>query len=433
MALAQTSTGTCVVLIGVAGCSASGKTTAAHRLAALLHSPLHPIGMDDFFNPKMCEELGTWEDPRCIRVDDYARFISDIRRQLQRGDSADTDPSDAASDLREVSCVAALMRHQQHDAPTSPASGTDLQELHSDDSLTAHEQEDAQQRHRSAEIHAAERSDNRNAVCINPANDKTVYIVCEGFLLFADPRVTALFDHFVFVDVDDETACLRRFFRTPRRHPRRQGLSERISRMFHCRRDFLPRATETMNDALLPLSFLKLIPRLQYVPPQPGVPVDYTRFWLKQEYRQHPPPPLGDDCDWEAPSCSWVEVTDLPYIEQALQSRLASADDSGNAGPAATATALDPIVLDDDSLLEKYFEFRYWFFFEVLYYHHMLRPMAEEHVAAAIQQRRNEEDDAFCVSRILTGATVSEASFDEQLCHLAERLAGHQFQQRQQL
>ncbi|RNE96175.1 hypothetical protein TraAM80_09933 [Trypanosoma rangeli] len=111
-----------VVAIGVSGCSASGKTTLANRLVELLNSPLRPISLDDFFDEDMCEMLGTWEDPRCMRSRDYARLLREIRRRLQSDDRC------AAECLQDVAGASPFLRSQ----PADPSATTTPQDSLSD-------------------------------------------------------------------------------------------------------------------------------------------------------------------------------------------------------------------------------------------------------------------------------------------------------------
>ncbi|GET87409.1 hypothetical protein, conserved [Leishmania tarentolae] len=71
-----------VKLIGIIGCSASGKSTVAHQLVSRLDSPLHPISTDNFFSDEVCAQLGTYEDYRCINYDAVAQWMSVLVRAV---------------------------------------------------------------------------------------------------------------------------------------------------------------------------------------------------------------------------------------------------------------------------------------------------------------------------------------------------------------
>lgn len=46
--------------------------------------------------------------------------------------------------------------------------------------------------------------------------DGVVYVVVEGFVLFSDPMVVSQFSHMVWMDMDAQTGCSRRFLRDER-------------------------------------------------------------------------------------------------------------------------------------------------------------------------------------------------------------------------
>ncbi|EKF27405.1 hypothetical protein MOQ_008875 [Trypanosoma cruzi marinkellei] len=399
-----------VVMIGVSGCSGSGKTVLANRLVELLNSPLRPIALDDFFDEVMCEALGTCEDPRCIRSRDYARFLCEIRKRLQ------IDGVSAAECLQDMAGASAFLRSQP---VGSLATG-----MPHDSSLEASSREQlgefaASFQYTTETMAMSERYENKG----------TVYVVCEGFLLFVDQTVCDVLDYFLLIDIDEETASLRRFLRLPRRHLHHGGYAERIERMFCSRKSLLRLAALTTSHTELPSSFAHLYVNLQYVPPLPSVTGDYERFWLRREYLQYlpPMPPTGDNYRHATSPYAWLEVKDPLYITRTLQqSRLATSDGNElkdttfsfdfNQVTVGDVTSHKVLCNDRVSILQKqYFEFRYWFFYEVLYYHRQLLPLVQENITETCQ-RRYCGKDAFCpIVHVTSGVNVSDAKLDAAL------------------
>jgi uridine kinase len=74
-----------VIFIGIAGPSGCGKTTYAHHLIAYLHSPLNPIGLDDFCTRSILVDhpilgrIHSLEEPQTL---DTARLI-DLLTQIR--------------------------------------------------------------------------------------------------------------------------------------------------------------------------------------------------------------------------------------------------------------------------------------------------------------------------------------------------------------
>ncbi|ESS65463.1 hypothetical protein TCDM_06183 [Trypanosoma cruzi Dm28c] len=399
-----------VVMIGVSGCSGSGKTVLANRLVELLNSPLRPIAVDDFFDEATCEALGTWEDPRCIRSRDYARFLCEIRKRLQ------SDGLSAAECLQDLAGASAFLRSQ----PAGSLATVSSRDSPLDASSREHLGEFATSFQYTTEVVASsERCENK----------ETIYIVCEGFLLFLDQTVCDALDYFFLIDIDEETASLRRFLRLPRRHLRHQGYAERIEHMFRSRKILLRLAAFNTSHAVLPPSFAYLLSNLQYVPPLPSVTGDYERFWLQREYLQHSPPmpPTGDNCRHAASPYAWMEVKDPLYVTRTLQqSRLAKSDEN-ELKHTTLSFDFDQITVDDVTangalnidriyiLQKQYFEFRYWFFYEVLYYHRQLSPLAQENITGTCQ-RRSCGEDAFCpIVHLTSGVDVPDAKLNEAL------------------
>ncbi|ESL07952.1 hypothetical protein TRSC58_04353 [Trypanosoma rangeli SC58] len=407
-----------VVAIGVSGCSASGKTTLANRLVELLNSPLLPIGLDDFFDEDMCEMLGTWEDPRCIRTRDYARLLREIRRRLESDDRC------AAECLQDVAGASSFLRSQ----PVGLSATNAPQDSFSDASSKKDVGKNAVPSHDAVEVAALHEG---------RENQGTVYIVCEGTLLFLDQAVCEAIDYFVIIEIDEDIASLRRFLRFSRHHVRCWGYGERIKRMFRCRQGCLLLTAPATNNALLSPLFEQLLPNLKYLPPLPSVMGDYERFWLQQEYLQHAPPPMPlntDAAQHVASPYSWMVVKDPLYITHTLQQSRLVACEGMKLGfssfyPALHQTTNSNTDTDRTSemdrmctLQKQYFEFRYWFFFEVLYYYRQLRPAIEEAVDKASQKRHHMNDGVSPVLRITAGMGVPDTKLDKELLSFVQRL-----------
>ncbi|KPI84718.1 hypothetical protein ABL78_6240 [Leptomonas seymouri] len=239
-----------VKVVGVVGCSASGKSTTAHLLAQCLHSPLHPISTDHFYLEDVCAELGTYDDYRCL---DYTKIADWMRRmkhisQLECRTTTGGASDDSEANVRDAWCaelrsqlpgVASYLRSttgrtilREKDGSRSNVAElrrerrTEDDDLADDVSLCAHEAEEAERRANADASTALLLSSSDANDCDGelrrrvsaPRSSFTVYVVWEGFRLFCGASVNALIDYAVQVQCDPETACLRRFFRSPRRH-----------------------------------------------------------------------------------------------------------------------------------------------------------------------------------------------------------------------
>ncbi|KAK7198797.1 hypothetical protein NESM_000845300 [Novymonas esmeraldas] len=235
-----------VQLIGVVGCSASGKSTVAHHLACQLRSPLHPISTDAFFSD-VYEQLGTFEDARCIDYAAMARWmqvmvhaVPTVSVTCRDNACAAASASSLALEHRAQRAWWAQMRVHLPEAesyarvdPGSALDGTSVSTCcaastddgeGSDVSLHAHEAEDAELRQRCTAFPAAAAAatvtgTGADAVALTRRHRPvTVYVVWEGFTLLCSRLVNAHIDCAIHVRCDAETACLRRFLRSPRRH-----------------------------------------------------------------------------------------------------------------------------------------------------------------------------------------------------------------------
>nr|CCM15059.1 hypothetical protein, conserved [Leishmania guyanensis] len=286
-----------VKLIGVVGCSASGKSTVAHHVASRLDSPLHPISTDNFFVDDVCVHLGTYDDYRCIDYDAVTRWMSVLLHAVpmmsmnlleERGapalspatrassvdDSGGTGrlPHDFEERVQEAwwarmrlqlpeldryrrvapdvtsatvsspSAVgAAAVTAAQPSSTVTEAScaGGHANDGPSDDdsdaSLCAHEAEEEGRRRRRVaapthtkggvastcdfSLHPWSGTDEQALHTVAPFSHYiTIYVVWEGITLLCNRLVNSYIDYVIDVQCDLETACLRRFFRTPRRH-----------------------------------------------------------------------------------------------------------------------------------------------------------------------------------------------------------------------
>ncbi|TPP40950.1 AAA domain family protein [Leishmania donovani] len=289
-----------VKLIGVIGCSASGKSTVAHQLASRLDSPLHPICTDSFFFDDVCAQLGTYEDYRCIDYGAVARWMSVLvhavptvsvspleercapasspaaraasadgdtalhhpphdlegrvhnawweevllhlpelgkyRRAAPDATSATTAPTTvfaAAADTATPIAQSSSTVAEATPAGAHPHDGTS--DSDGDASLGAHEAEEEGRRRRSVAAFTQRREGGGGTVCssleLRSGSEEQaphagapfwhpviIYVVWEGFPLLCNRLVNSYIDYAIDVRCDLETACLRRFFRTPRRH-----------------------------------------------------------------------------------------------------------------------------------------------------------------------------------------------------------------------
>ncbi|CCD14741.1 unnamed protein product [Trypanosoma congolense IL3000] len=359
-----------VVVVGVWGCSASGKSIIASQLSSMLESPLLPLTMDSFFDEGECERLGVWEDPRCLRAGDFIQCLANIRSMLEL-----YGPTDAP--LHEIKEVTQFLHFTPDVAAVpTPAHGRVYDNIGLARDLAS------QNCSREAATFSTSPLCVSNGVIgsdsTGGAGDELpkVFVVCEGFLLFAYPGLCQLIDCFIFVDSDNEVACMRRFFRGSRRKKGdgRDGYYERILRMRVSRANAKRRADEVVPlcETLPPL-FPLVLPKLDYLPPLPSTPGDYRQFWLQHEYKDAPPPtPFGCNSFDDAPY-EWLEVKDVDYIHRRLHQWVSTAH-----------------TIDFEKASVRYFEFRYWFFYEVLFYHYQLRAICQKNVLTACEQRASQ-------------------------------------------
>lgn len=289
-----------VKLIGIIGCSASGKSTVAHQLASRLDSPLHPICTDNFFFDDVCARLGTYEDYRCIDYGTVARWMSVLvhaaptvsvslleerctpaaspearaasadgntalhhsphdlegrvhnawweevllhlpelskyRRAAPDATSATTAPTTVVVAAADTATPAAQSSRTVAEAAPAGAHRHDgTSDSDGDASLGAHEAEEEDRRRRSVAAFTQRREGGGGTVCspleLRSGSEEQaphtaapfshhviIYAVWEGFTLLCNRLANSYIDYAIDVRCDLETACLRRFFRTPRRH-----------------------------------------------------------------------------------------------------------------------------------------------------------------------------------------------------------------------
>ncbi|KAG5508930.1 hypothetical protein GH5_06144 [Leishmania sp. Ghana 2012 LV757] len=281
-----------VKLVGIIGCSASGKSTIAHHLACRLDSPLHPISTDNFFFEDVYMQLRTYEDYRCIDYGAVARWMSVLAHAVptvtvnlveetgarapapvvrasggaawllprdweecvhdawwaqmlshlpELGKYRRVAPKDTSASKAPAAATAAAAALAQ---PRSALTEADPAGAYRDDgtsdddgdaSLCAHEAEEEDRRRRSVAASAQRKKscggtsdsplglysgiDEQAPRAVVPfSRHVTIYVVWEGLTLLCNRLVNSYIDYAIEVQCDPETACLRRFFRTPRRH-----------------------------------------------------------------------------------------------------------------------------------------------------------------------------------------------------------------------
>merc|ERR1719409_1947326 len=141
-----------VCFIGVCGPSASGKSTISRRLCAALDSPIIPIQADCFFVPDLppcpCRPWGCWELPASV---DSALLLTQMQHVSHILAGAETVPSITIPITKGHTCCL-----------------------------------DAE------------------GVVGKKLGAGPIYVVVEGFLLFADPKVASMFSHCLWLDMDCE-------------------------------------------------------------------------------------------------------------------------------------------------------------------------------------------------------------------------------------
>lgn len=150
-----------VFFIGICGPSASGKSTITSRICTALDSPLIPVQGDWFFkSPLPCcphRPNGCWELPTSV---DSALMLTQLESIASVFVAADTIPS--------VTIQQTKGRHKCLDA---------------------------------------------EGLVGRSLGAGPVYIIVEGFLLFADPKLASKFLHCLWLDMDCATGTMRRFKR----------------------------------------------------------------------------------------------------------------------------------------------------------------------------------------------------------------------------
>ena len=83
-------------IVAIDGCTASGKTTLAERMAIVLNAPI--IHLDDFYQPNKTEERLSQPGGNC----DHERFESEVLIPLSKGEEVSYRPYDCQTkDYRE--------------------------------------------------------------------------------------------------------------------------------------------------------------------------------------------------------------------------------------------------------------------------------------------------------------------------------------------
>lgn len=151
-----------VILVGVAGPSGSGKTTLARAMVSALDSPVTPLGMDWYLEPKRMPrdpKFGkNWETPEAVDFDRLRKELSEMRATLE-----------AATKVPEELVAGAQ----------GPGCGNII-----------------------AKGHAG-----------RPLGPDPIVVVIEGFLLFWDDKLCDMLDAHMWVEADCDTCLGRRHMR----------------------------------------------------------------------------------------------------------------------------------------------------------------------------------------------------------------------------
>ena len=156
-----------VVVIGISGASGSGKSTLASAVAADLNSPVSALSMDWFFDGRRIyrELRGNWEEPAALDAALFLSSVKDVMDNLSRGVIPDTMQVKTQSEPLRI----APQHRLGGDAP--------------------------------ANLKVAE------------GNEIPVFLILEGFLLFAFPEVADICTVQLLVTCSVEECCWRRFSR----------------------------------------------------------------------------------------------------------------------------------------------------------------------------------------------------------------------------
>jgi len=158
-----------VLFIGICGPSGSGKSTIAKRLAAVLGSPIIPIQADWFFKT-------------------FSEFHSCPQREHCWELSTSVDSTCLAAQLQLISCkLAAADKVVPSITITTTKSCT--------------------------------RCLDAEGLVGSNLPSGPIYVIVEGFVLFANPQLVAILDHGIWLDMDMITGAIRRYSREGRVGP----------------------------------------------------------------------------------------------------------------------------------------------------------------------------------------------------------------------
>lgn len=150
-----------VFFIGIGGASCSGKSTLAQRLAAGLNSPLNPVPLDGYFEPSRMPrhpKFGlNWETPAGV---DFPKLLQDLHLIEKTMSSTEVVPSSLVIKANPGRGGGNMIRKGMANRRLEPGA--------------------------------------------------PVIVVVEGFLLFHETDVSAMFDCTLWVQADCATCCARR-------------------------------------------------------------------------------------------------------------------------------------------------------------------------------------------------------------------------------
>jgi uridine kinase len=170
-----------VVLVGIAGCSGSGKSSLARRIATRLDSPFIALQQDWYF--RACQVEQCWETPEALDLERFAATI-ELLVNAVRGQSCPKLRDLSAPRCSDDSCEACFM--------TTPT----------------------RKKRVGLMLHRPSRGRGYHTTSTSDGNvERVSFIVVEGFLLFVLPALAQLFDVRICLEADAERCCFRRFMR----------------------------------------------------------------------------------------------------------------------------------------------------------------------------------------------------------------------------
>lgn len=147
-----------VVLIGIGGSSASGKSTLTDGLVKELDSPLKGFSADHYLDFSRVRKVGSWETPEGIAWDDLRAALQDVKDKLARSEN-----------LPRSLVVGGFSRGALELVPNGHGG--------------------------------------------KPLGSEPVVVFVEGFLLFSDKKLCDMLDLALWIDSDCETCARRRHAR----------------------------------------------------------------------------------------------------------------------------------------------------------------------------------------------------------------------------